>query len=178
MKHQSIIWRSGLIFFLLCTSSFAHADDLVVSAIQWVQGNDSIPHPALNNQPTALQAIAEGGTCDGVYQYRWDWNGDGDYDDDLEGFNSASSASYNGYFATLPLEVTFPESLGDRLYYPKVQVSCGEETQTAIMPVLIRVNRICPGYGASSRTPNCGTDGNLPLTRQVYADRAVDRTRD
>jgi hypothetical protein len=175
MKPLFSIGKLVILLSFVCIPSLVYAEDLVVSPIQWVQGNDSIPHPALNSMPTMLQAIAEGGECEGQYQYRWDWNGDGDYDDSQEGFTTSNSSTYGGYFAALHLEITFPESLGDRLYYPKVQVICGEETKTTVMPVLIRVNRICSQYGSSSRTPGCGDTGNLALTRKVYADRAVDR---
>ena len=158
---------------LISTSAFA--DPLKVTAIEWVQGRPDIPHIAVNGQSTMLQAIAEGGTCSPNYRYRWDWNGDGDYDDPNETFSDASSANYSNFFAPLPLEITFPDAQGDRIYYPKVQVECGDEVATSIMPVLIRVNRMCPGYFNDSRNPNCGEDGNINLTRQVYADRAVDR---
>ena len=155
--------------------SVTHADPLKVSAIQWVQTNPDIPHIAVNGQPTMLQAIVEGGSCGGTYQYRWDWNGDGDFDDELETSQSSSSSIYAGYFAPLSLDITFPISLGDRLYYPKVEVTCAGETGTAVMPVLIRVARVCTNYLQNSQSPGCGEDSNLALTRQIFADRAVDR---
>ena len=71
-----------LIFFLFSWGAFsskAYADPLQVTAIQWVQGKPEIPHTAVNDQSTILQAIAEHGTCAPNYRYRWDWNGDGDY---------------------------------------------------------------------------------------------------
>lgn len=153
----------------------SHAEPLKVSAIQWVQGNSEIPHIAVNGQSTILQAIAEHGSCVPNYSYRWDWNGDGDYDDPNEGFLQASSLSYSNFFAPLPLEVTFPNAEGDRIYYPKVQVQCGEEVATATMPVLIRVNRICSNYSHNATNPGCGPEDNLDLSRQVYSDRTVDR---
>jgi hypothetical protein len=160
---------------ILLASAITQAAPLKVTAIQWVQGNEEIPHTAVNGLPTALQAIAEDGECGGNYQYRWDWNGDGDYDDTGENFDGASSASYGGYFAVLDSETTYPNSPGDRLYYPKVQVTCGNETASSVMPVLIRVNRLCTNYYSNSRAPGCGENGNLNLTRQVYTDRAIDR---
>lgn len=159
----------------LLVAEVASADPLTVTAIPWVQTNPDIPHIAVNGLSTSLQAIAEGGTCIPNYRYRWDWNGDGDYDDPNEGFMNASSGQYSNLFAPLHHEITFPPAEGDRIYYPKVQVECGAEVATAIMPVLIRVNRVCPGYADDSRNPNCGTEGNVELTRQVVSDRAIDR---
>jgi hypothetical protein len=160
---------------ILLASAITYAAPLKVTAIQWVQGNEEIPHTAVNGLPTALQAIAEDGECGGNYQYRWDWNGDGDYDDSGETFAAASSAAKGGYFALIGSEVTYPNSPGDRLYYPKVQVTCGNETVSSVMPVLIRVNRLCTNYYSNSRSPSCAETGNLNLTRQVYTDRAIDR---
>ena len=157
--------------FALCAP--AHAQDLTVTAVQWVQGNDEIPHPALNGRPTLLQAIAEGGQCNGAYVYRWDINGDGDYADPNEQNRQASAGGiYNNYFAPLGIDITFPDAQGDTLRFPKVEVTCGEETASAVMPVLTRVQRICPGYPANN---NCEGDQNLQLTRRWHADRAVDR---
>ena len=158
---------------LLVTMS--HAQGLKVTAIPWVQDNAEIPHIAVNGQSTMLQAVAEHGTCSPNYRYRWDWNGDGDYDDPNEDFAQASSTSKANYFAPLPLEVNFPDAEGDRIYYPKVQVECGEEVATAIMPVLVRVNRICSNYINNATDAGCGPGDNLDLTRQVISDRAVDR---
>ena len=155
--------------------SASYGQALKVTAVPWVQDNPEIPHIAVNGLPTMLQAIAEHGTCSPNYQYRWDWNGDGDYDDANEGFQQASSTSKANYFAPLPLEVTFPQAEGDRIYYPKVQVTCGEEVATAIMPVLIRVNRMCPNYINNATNAGCASGDNIDLTRQVVSDRAVDR---
>ena len=89
---------------------------LRVTAIDWVQGRAEIPHPALNGKSTILQAIAEGGNCGGNYSYRWDWNGDGDFNDRDEGWHQTSSGGHRGgYFASLGLEVQFPDQPGDRL---------------------------------------------------------------
>ncbi|MCA9540763.1 MAG: hypothetical protein KC620_17810, partial [Myxococcales bacterium] len=134
-----------------------------------MQGRPEIPHPALNGQPTVLQAIAEGGNCGGAYQYRWDINGDADYDDANEQMRNANS---NGYFAALGLDVTLPAAQGDRLFYPKVQVTCAGETLSATMPVKVTVDRLCPGYPANE---NCAEGQSLGITRTVYANRAVDR---
>ncbi len=156
---------------LLCAP--AYAQELEVTAVQWVQGNDDIPHPALNGRPTMLQAIAEGGQCNGSYSYHWDINGDGDYEDANEQDRNASSGgNYNSYFAALGIDVQFPDVQGDTLLFPKVEVTCGEETATAIMPVQVRVQRLCPNYPANN---NCGPDENIQLTRRWHADRAVDR---
>jgi hypothetical protein len=165
--------RVPILAFLATSGLFtaaAHAQ-LAVTPIPWVQENPQIPHVALNAMPTMLQAIAEGGTC-ASYTYRWDWNGDGDYADANEGnLNAAKAASYAGYFAPLPLNVQLPVAAGDRLYYPKVEVTCGAEVATAIMPVVVRVDRVCGGL----QQANCAADQNLDLTRNLYAARAIDR---
>lgn len=165
--------RVPILAFLATSGLFtaaAHAQ-LAVTPIPWVQENPQIPHIALNAMPTMLQAIAEGGNC-ASYTYRWDWNGDGDYADANEGnLNAAKAASYAGYFAPLPLNVQLPVAAGDRLYYPKVEVTCGAEVATAIMPVVVRVDRVCGGL----QQANCTADQNLDLTRNLYAARAIDR---
>ena len=174
--YLSIFIRYSVVlaFSVLCIAN-GFADPLKVTSIPWVQGKSEIPHIAVNGLPTMLQAIAEDGTCLPNYRYRWDWNGDGDYDDDQEGFQQASSVNTSNYFASLPLEVTFPDAEGDRIYYPKVQVECGEEVATSIMPVLVRVNRICTNYANDATNANCGPNDNLDLSRQVFSDRVVDR---
>jgi hypothetical protein len=144
---------------------------LVVTPIPWVQENPQIPHPAVNAKPTMLQAIAEGGEC-ASYTYRWDWNGDGDYADANEGnLVAAKAASFAGYFAPLPLDVQFPIAAGDRLYYPKVEVTCGAEVATATMPAVVRVDRVCGGLTAG----DCNADQNLEFTRNLWVSRAIDR---
>ena len=88
----------------LCTFSIGtvYAAPLKVTAIQWVQGKSYIPHPAVNGQPTRLQAIVEGGNCGGSYSVRWDVNGDGDFDDGQdEASSTVSSANYGNYFAVI-----------------------------------------------------------------------------
>ncbi len=151
----------------------AYAQDLAVTAVQWVQGNDEIPHPAVNGQPTYLQAIAEGGDCGGNYVFHWDVNGDGDYEDANEQNRNASSGGLHaGYFAPLSLDVQFPAVQGDTLLFPKVEVTCGDATASTTMPVQVRVQRMCPNYPANN---NCAGEENLSLTRRWRADRAVDR---
>ena len=150
----------------------AAAAQLRVSVVDWVQGRPEIPHPALNGQPTMLQAIAEAGNCAGTYRYRWDINGDADFDDANEGFRNAASAPYAGYFAPLGLDVTLPAAQGDRLFYPKVEVECGAERATATMPIKVTVERLCPGYPANE---NCAAGQSIGLTRMVHANRSVDR---
>ena len=162
-----------ILAFLATSGLFIAAANaqLVVTPIPWVQENPQIPHIALNAMPTMLQAIAEGGNC-ASYTYRWDWNGDGDYADANEGnLNAAKAASYAGYFAPLPLNVQYPVAAGDRMYFPKVEVTCGAEVETAIMPVVIRVDRVCGGLLQA----NCTAEQNLDLTRNLYAARAIDR---
>jgi len=146
-------------------------DELSVTAIPWVQENPDIPHPAVNGRKTALQAIAEAGSCGNAYQYQWDINGDGDWDDPEEQIRDVNG---NGFFAVLHLDIQYPDSPGDRLYYPKVRVLCGEESMTTVMPVQIRVDRIC-STAANSYSPDCQGEQNLSLTRQVHTNRAVDR---
>ena len=174
MVHRSSVQMVSILFVLLIGQQ-VWADPLKVTAIPWVQQNTDIPHIAVNGQSTILQAIAEHGDCGPNYRYRWDWNGDGDYEDADEGFQQASSVNFGEFFAPLPLEITFPDAQGDRIYYPKVQVECGEEIATSIMPVLIRVNRICSNYINDATNPGCGPTDNLDLTRQVISDRAIDR---
>ena len=153
-----------------CAVPGAALAELVVSPIQWVQGRGQIPHPAINNKTTMLQAIAEGGNCGNTYSYRWDWNGDGDYDDPNE---TARNAAGNGFFAPLELDVQYPVAQGDTVHFPKVEVTCGAETATAVMPVLVYVDRLCPSYPANE---NCEGDQNIRLTRRVNADRGIDRS--
>ena len=165
------IISSIALLFAFCVP--AYAQDLSVTAVQWVQGNDEIPHPAVNGLNTMLQAIAEGGACNGNYTYRWDINGDGDYDDPNEGNRNASSGGvHGGYFAPLGLDIRFPDVQGDTLVFPKVEVTCAGVTASTTMPVQIRVQRLCPSYPANN---NCAGDQNLSLTRRWKADRAVDR---
>ena len=164
--------------FLLLGSLFTAGPgfaQLRVSAIDWVQGRSEIPHPAVNGKTTILQAIAEGGNCNGNYTYRWDWNGDGDFDDGGEGWHQANSAEHRaGYFAPLGLEVQFPEQPGDRLFFPKVEVECAGQRESTTMPVLVRVERVCDGYPANING-RCEGDQNIELTRQIHHDRVVDR---
>ena len=168
-----MVLRCVLILVALAAWTTPAFAQLRVTAVQWVQGNDEIPHPAVNGNPTMLQAIAEGGDCGGNYSYWWDINGDGDYDDANEGERRASSGgNFNGYFAPLGLDVQLPDVLGDTLLFPKVRVRCGPEERSATFPVQIRVQRLCPGYPANN---NCEGDQNLSLTRRWKADRSVDR---
>ncbi len=157
--------------FLISLGAAQAQDELSVTAIPWVQENPEIPHPAVNARKTALQAIAEGGSCENSYRYQWDINGDGDWDDPEEQVRDVNG---NGFFAVLHLDVQYPDSPGDRLYYPKVKVSCGEEEATAVMPLQIRVDRICPISG-DNYNPDCQGEQNLSLTRQIHSNRAVDR---
>ena len=148
---------------------------LRVTAIDWVQGRPEIPHPAINGKSTILQAIAEGGDCGGNYQYRWDYNGDGDFDDLAEGWRGTSAGGHRGgYYAPLGLEVQYPDQPGDRLFFPKVEVDCAGERQSASMPVLVRVDRVCDGY-PDSIDGRCEEGENISLTRQTHHDRVVDR---
>ena len=159
-----------LLIFLLLFSSL-YAEPLKVSTIPYVQSNPDIPHIALNGLPTHLQAIVEGGNC-ASYSYRWDVNGDGDFDDASE---TSISITGNPFFAPLHLSYQYPNVLGNTYIYPKVEVSCGNEIASAIMPVLIHVDRICNNYYNDPLNANCNAnDGNLNLTRQIYSSRAVD----
>ncbi|MBU1432289.1 hypothetical protein KKF91_17260, partial [Myxococcota bacterium] len=174
--HQRRAWSRALGFLITALLALPAMAQLEVTAIPWVQSNPEIPHPALNGMPTMLQAIAEGGDCGGTYSYRWDWNGDGDYDDAGETAMQASSANYASYFAPLHHEVTFPDAQGDRLYYPKVEVTCGEEIVTTVMPVLIRVERICSGNLVDGLVAaDCVGEENISMTRKVMSNRAIDR---
>ncbi len=186
MHHHRAPSRRGPISVPLLLASLAAlllvpavaAAQLRVSVVDWVQGRPEIPHPALNGQTTMLQAIAEGGNCGGNYQYRWDINGDQDYDDAHEQMRNASAAAYAGYFAPLGLDVQLPAAQGDRLYYPKVEVTCGNETASATMPVKVTVDRLCPNYPNNPTVENdngCVGDDSLGLTKTVHANRAVDR---
>jgi MYXO-CTERM domain-containing protein len=141
---------------------------LRVTAIQKVQGRD-IPFESIQGRETQLRAIAELGSCGNTYRARWDKNGDGDYADAGEGWANYAS---NGFFAPLHATTTYPNVPGNTLIFPKVQVECGAETATAVMPVLIRIERICQGYPEAI---NCGADENIRLTRKLYNDWAVDR---
>ncbi|MEE2758177.1 MAG: PKD domain-containing protein, partial [Myxococcota bacterium] len=150
---------------------------LRVSSIDWVQGRPEIPHPALNNRATILMAIAEGGNCNGNYQYRWDINGDGDFDDGNEQWRGTNSGGHrSGWWAPLGLEITFPAQPGDRLFYPKVEVDCAGQRASTVVPYLVRVDRMCPNY-PNDFNGGCRAekDENIKLTRQYYYDRIVDR---
>ncbi len=155
--------------------ALAPAAPLAVTAIPWVQGQPEAPHVAVRGAPTALQAIAEGGDCGGRYEYRWDWNGDGDFADPQEGFLDAHAADYAGYFAPLPLDVTLPALPGDHLLLPRVEVRCGAEVSSAVMPVMVFSEEVCAGYLNGARAPDCGAEGRLDLTRRLYSARAIDR---
>jgi iron(II)-dependent oxidoreductase len=161
------------ILVALCTFSLgtAYAAPLKVTAIQWVQGKSFIPHPAVNGKETRLQAIAEGGNC-GQYQTRWDVNGDGDFDDNHEGNTDYGSG---GYFTAIEKNYQYPHVENDTIIYPKVEVVCGNEKATSIMPVLIYVDKICTNYSSNPNNANCSEDQSLLVTRQINADRAVDR---
>ena len=135
--------------FLLLGSLFTAGPgfaQLRVSAIDWVQGRSEIPHPAVNGKTTILQAIAEGGNCNGNYTYRWDWNGDGDFDDGGELASSQLSRTPRWLLCAARLGVQFPEQPGDRLFFPKVEVECAGQRESTTMPVLVRVERVCDGY--------------------------------
>ncbi len=172
IKKRSLTNIIGALIFF---TQGLFAEPLKVSAIPWVQSNLEIPHVAINNLPTQLQAIAEFGTCSGTYAYRWDINGDGDYNDQNENWLNSSSVSYAGYFAPLSLDVQYSSAIGDRLYFPKVQVQCGSETQTAIMPVLVKVSRLCPNYANDPQNPSCSADDSFEITQQTHSARAIDR---
>ena len=138
-------------------------------------GSTEIPHPALNGRSTILMAIAEGGNCGGNYRYRWDVNGDGDFDDGNEGWRNTNSGGHrSGYWAPLGLEITFPNVPGDRIFYPKVEVSCAGQTVAVAVPYLVRTERICRNY-PGDYYGGCGDEDNPELTRQYYHDRIVDR---
>lgn len=159
-----------LLIFLLLFSSL-YAEPLKVNPIPYVQSNLDIPHIAINGLPTHLQAIAEGGSCTS-YSYKWDLNGDGDFNDTNE---SIKSINANTFFVPLHHEHQYPNALGNTYVYPKVEVSCGDETVSAIFPILIFVDRICDNYYNDPLNPNCSANnGNLELTRQIYSSRAVD----
>ena len=151
----------------------AQAGPLTASAVPWVQGRNELPHPALNGKVTMLQAVAEGGSCGGNYQYQWDINGDGDYADANEQLRNATSGGIRaGYYAPLGLDVQFANAPGDQLLFPKVRVVCGDEVATTVMPVKIYVDRLCTTYPANE---NCADGQNLGLTRKVHAERGIDR---
>ena len=160
-----------LFLFMVLYGANIFAQPLKTYPIPWVQSNLEIPHIAVNGLPTNLQAIAEGGSC-GSYSYRWDVNGDNDFDDPNE--NTITVNNTNGYFAPLHLQVQYPNSLGNRFYFPKVEVTCGSEIATTVYPIQIIVDGICPDYFTSPNTPNCGMDGNLAYTRNTYSNRALD----
>ncbi len=166
----------SLMFVLGVMMAMPVQAQLRVTAIDWVQGRPEIPHPALNGKSTILQAVAEGGNCGGNYQYRWDYNGDGDYADAGEQWRGTSAGGHrSGYYAPLGLEVQYPDQLGDRLFFPKVEVDCAGERRSTTMPVLVRVDRICDGY-PENIDGRCDDGDNILLTRQTHHDRVVDRS--
>ena len=147
-----------------------------IRVIDWVQGRPEIPHPAVNGKDTMLQAILESRHCSP--QFRWDYNADGDFNDGGEGWENASSNSGSYYFHYATKNFRLPTFLGDTVTYPKIQARCQNtnpaEPPSAIMPVLVRVDRICSEY-PQKRDGGCGPDDNLLLTKQTVNDRAVDR---
>jgi hypothetical protein len=150
------------------------AGPLVVTSVHWVPSNVEIPHEAVNGRRTVLKAIAEGGeTCEGSYTYRWDANGDGDYDDEGEGETPANTSGRAGLFAVLEGRITFPDAANDRLHYPTVEVTCGEEVVTATYPVEARVDGICSRYRQGNEGNWCDGGENLDLTRRVWANAAI-----
>ena len=163
-----------LLMLILSVSSIGtvYAAPLKVTAIQWVQGKSFIPHPAVNGLPTRLQAIVEGGECGNSYQARWDINGDGDFDDADEGSYNVSGSSF---FTIIEKNYQYPNMANDTIIYPKVEVTCNGDKGTSVMPVLVYVDKICTNYWNNSQAPGCGDDQSLLVTRQIYADRAVDR---
>jgi len=168
-------YLAGALSLPLLLISNVNATPLNVSIIPWIQGDAEAPHIAVRGEPTALQAIVEGGECNGRYEYRWDWNGDGDFADVNEWFFDANSADYGGYFAPLPLDVTLPNTPGDHLFYPKVEVRCGAEVARAVMPVISFSESLCPGYMEGARSPDCQAGDRLRFTRNIYTARAIDR---
>ena len=62
--------------------------------------------------------------------------------------------------------------------YPKIEAKCngwGEnQVQSSIMPVMIRVDRMCTNYPSEYKA-GCGPDDNMALTKQWENDRMVDR---
>ena len=125
--------------------------------------------------------------------FRWDINADGDFDDNVngqtEGWRHASKNSGTYYFNLATIDVQLPDARGDFTTYPKIEAKCngwaGDQIQSKVFPVLIRVDRMCPDYAPrgtatslkSRRTAGCGADDNLLLTQQWENDRAVDRGR-
>jgi streptogramin lyase len=186
-------WRRSFIncFFatlgamsLFITPQVAEAQPQVFS-IDWVQGRPEVPHPSLNGKSVYLQAIAEGGGCNGSYNYRWDLNGDGDFNDGGEGWRGANVwGPRNGWFAPLGITYTFPDQPGDRLFYPRVEARCswGGPTAAVVVPYLQRVERICGGYpprrsGHHHSDISCNADenDNAKLTKNYINDWGVDR---
>ena len=159
---------------LLPAVSLAQA--LTLTPVHWVPGDPEIPHATANGRETTFKAIAEGGSCGGSYTYRWDLNGDGDFDDAGEAEGLASSdGTRAGLFAVLETRTTYPAATNDRLYYARVEVTCGADTASANYPVEIRVDGICSRYlqGADPATW-CDPGENLDLTRRVRSNAAID----
>lgn len=168
----------ALVFSMLSLCSLfsiALAEPLRVNVIPWVQGQPDIPHLTVRGSLTSLQAIAEDGECDGQYLYRWDWNGDGDFADTNEGFREADANNYGGFFAPLPLDIVLPDHEGDFLYFPKVEVRCGEEVARQPMPILSVEEQLCGDYLGGANTPNCQEGERLEFTRSAHAALAIDR---
>ena len=118
--------------------------------------------------------------------FRWDINADGDFDDNVngqtEGWRHASKNSGTYYFNYATIDVQLPDARGDFTTYPKIEAKCngwaGDQIQSKVFPVLIRVDRMCPNYAHAdyrANRENCGPDDNMALTKQWENDRAVDR---
>lgn len=154
----------------------ALAQALTVTPVHWVPGDPEIPHDAVNGRATTFKAIAEGGSCGGTYSYRWDLNGDGDFADPGEAAAQASSdGARAGLFAALETRATYPDATNDRLYYARVEVTCGSEIVSATYPVLVRVDGVCSRYLAGADPAAwCDPGDNLLLTRRVRGNAAID----
>ncbi len=170
-------YRYLLIVLSLLTlaTSYVEAAPLRVTVVPWIPSQPDSPHLAVSGLPTTLQAIAEDGECNGRYEYRWDWNGDGDFADPMEGYQDADSAQYNGFFAPVGMTVTLPIHNGDRLFLPKLEVSCGAEKIRVVQKILSIGAQLCGDYFNGANSPECGSNERLNYTRSVYAARAIDQ---
>ena len=150
--------------FMVSVPMVVQAQQPTIRVIDWVQGRPEIPHPAVNGKNTMLQAILEAkgcGTGAGAAQFRWDYNADGDFNDGGEGWTDASPNAGDYYFHKAMKDFRLPTYLGDTVIYPKIQARCRgtnpADPPSAVMPVLVRVDRMCPEY-PSKRDGGCGPD--------------------
>ena len=81
-----------------------------------------------------------------------------------------TQAPTTSIYATI--DVQLPDARGDFTTYPKIEAKCngwaGDQIQSSVFPVLIRVDRMCPDYDPDCyeieiAEQRCGADDNLLL---------------